>query len=94
MLLDTMDFDGKDDIISKVSANGTMYDMMLQYQQLALALAQKYEPQTAAMIAGGVGMTSQGARPMQSAVPLSSLKKGSTGVEKARDEAQERTQPR
>ena len=94
MLLDTMDFDGKDDIISKVSANGTMYDMMLQYQQLALALAQKYEPQTAAMIAGGVGMTSQGARPMQSAVPTSSLKKGSTGVEKARDEAQERTQPR
>ena len=52
--LDMMDFDGKDELMQKVAQNGTMFQQMLQYQQLALALAQKYEPQMAQMLAGQI----------------------------------------
>ena len=42
MCLDMMDFDGKDDIMQKVAQNGTIYQQMILYQQLALTLAAKY----------------------------------------------------
>ena len=42
--LEMMQFDGKDDVLQKVAQNGTMQQKLIQYQQLALALAQKYEP--------------------------------------------------
>lgn len=90
MLLDAMDFNGKDDIVQAVSRNGTMYDTLLQYQQLALTLAQKYEPDTAAMIANGIGM--QSAQPAANVTVSSSA--GDTRLAAARDAAQERTQPR
>ena len=44
MALDMMDFDGKDGVVQKVSQNGTMYQQLILYQQLALTLAAKYEP--------------------------------------------------
>ena len=40
-LLDIMDFDHKDLIEEKVRRNGTMYQLLTQYQQIALALAQE-----------------------------------------------------
>lgn len=92
MLLDAMDFYGKDDIVRKISANGTMLDQLMQYQQIALTLAQKYEPQTAAMIANGI---QQSAPQMQQAsVSVSGNAAEDTRMQKARDAAQERTQPR
>ena len=91
MLLDAMDFYGKDDIVQKISANGTMLDQLMQYQ-IALTLAQKYEPQTAAMIAGSI---QQSAPQMQQAsVSVSGNAAEDTRMQKARDAAQERTQPR
>ena len=42
MCLDMMDFDGKDEIMQKVAKNGTIYQQMILYQQLALTLAAKY----------------------------------------------------
>ena len=45
MCLDMMEFEGKDAILQKVSQQGTMQQKMLLYQQLALTLAQKYEPE-------------------------------------------------
>lgn len=42
--LEMMQFDGKDDVLQKVAQNGTMQQKLIQYQQLSLALAQKYEP--------------------------------------------------
>ncbi len=42
MCLDMMDFDGKDEIMQKVAQNGTIYQQMILYQQLALTLAAKY----------------------------------------------------
>ncbi len=44
MCLNMMDFDKKDELMQQVSANGTMAQMMAQWQQIALGLAQKYEP--------------------------------------------------
>ena len=47
MTLNMMDFDKKDELMQQVSANGTMAQMMAQWQMMALGLAQKYEPELA-----------------------------------------------
>ena len=92
MLLDAMDFYGKDDIAQKISANGTMLDQLMQYQQIALALAQKYEPQTAAMIASSIQQSVP--QMQQASVSVSGNAAEDTRMQNARDAAQERTQPR
>lgn len=60
MCLDMMEFDGKDGIMQKVAQNGTMYQKLLQYMQLALALAQKADPMAAESIAQDILMTTGG----------------------------------
>lgn len=57
MTLDIMDFDGKDAIMQKVSQNGTVYDQLIKYQQLALIIASRYEPQIAEQIAAQINGT-------------------------------------
>ena len=65
MCLEIMDFDGKDGIMQKVSQNGTMYQKLLQYMQLALAMARATDPDAADMIAQDVMQTmGGGAAPM------------------------------
>ena len=44
MLLDMMDFDGKDELTQKVAANGTMYQQLQMMTAMAATLAAKYEP--------------------------------------------------
>jgi hypothetical protein len=44
MCLEMMDFDGKDEIMQKVSQNGTMLQKLVQYMQMALMFAQKVAP--------------------------------------------------
>ena len=44
MCLGMMDFDGKDEITQKVARNGTLHQKLIQYMQLALALADKAAP--------------------------------------------------
>ena len=60
MCLDMMEFDGKDGIMQKVAQNGTMFQKLLQYMQLALAFAQKHDPAAAEAIAQDVMMTTGG----------------------------------
>ncbi len=67
MCLDMMEFDGKDGIMQKVAQNGTMYQKLMQYMQLALAFAQQYDPaaaeaiaQDALMMTGGGGLPTAG----------------------------------
>ena len=69
ILLDMMDFRGKDELIRKIRAQGTMMDTIQKIAQIALQLAQKYEPATAqqlAMVLQGVaeetGMMQLGAQ--------------------------------
>ncbi len=52
MMLDMMDFDGRDELKLKVRAMGDMAQRLAQYQQLALQLAQRYDPAAAEQIAG------------------------------------------
>ena len=42
--LDIMDFEGKDIIMQKIARNGTMFEKLVQYMQLALVFAQGVRP--------------------------------------------------
>ena len=44
MCLDMMDFDGKDQLMQKISRNGTMFQKLIQYMQLALMFAASARP--------------------------------------------------
>ena len=61
MCLDMMEFDGKDDIMQKVAQNGTMFQKLIQYMQLALTMAQVAAPDMVEQIAQDVMMTMGGA---------------------------------
>ena len=63
MCLEMMDFDGKDGIMQKVAQNGTMYQKLLQYMQMALSLAQVVDPALANQISMDVMTTMGGAAP-------------------------------
>ena len=60
MCLDMMEFDGKDGIMQKVAQNGTMFQKLLQYMQLALTFAQQLDPMSAEVIAQDILMTTGG----------------------------------
>ena len=64
MCLELMDFDGKDEIMQKVSQMGTMYQKLLQYMQLSLKLAQAVDPKAAEQIGADIIQTMGGAVPM------------------------------
>ena len=49
--LQMMDFPQKDEIMQRIQQNGTMQQMLIQYQQIALQLAQMYDPALADQIA-------------------------------------------
>ena len=51
MMLDMMDFRGKDELMQKIEQQGTLMQQFLQVAQIALALATKYEPDTAESLA-------------------------------------------
>ena len=64
MCLEIMDFDDKDLIMQKISQMGTMHQKLVQYMQLALSFAQRYEPQMAQVIANDVIQSNGGTVPM------------------------------
>jgi len=47
LLLDMMDFKGRDDMMRKIGQNKGLLGQLKEYQQMALSLAKKYEPQMA-----------------------------------------------
>lgn len=74
MLLDMMDFDGKDELMHKIQMNGTIMQQMAMYQQIALQLAQQHDPALADQLANnimtgagaaGVNMSSSGGEPFK-----------------------------
>lgn len=56
IVLDMMDFRGKEELRKKIQAQGTMMDMLQKVAQLAMMLAQKYDPAMAEQL----GMMLQG----------------------------------
>ncbi len=61
MCLDLMEFDGKDGVLQKVAQNGTMFQKLVQYMQMAFMLAQQVDPMMAQQIGQDMMMTTGGA---------------------------------
>lgn len=102
MCLDLMEFDGKDTVMQKVAQNGTMYQKMVQYMQLALTLAAKAAPDMVAGLSqdimqtmGSSGMAGSGASAQQlQADHIDGLPGGEpTMVENAREKSNAASQP-
>ncbi len=97
--LDMMDFDGKDSIIQRVQENADLQQRLVEWQQLALALADRYDPVM------GEGLAQQILKEGGQAVPQASaaaaekpeINTGETQepkiVENARKKSEESTQP-
>ena len=104
MCLDMMEFDGKDGIMQKVAQNGTLFQKLQQYMQLALVLAQAVDPGAAQRIAqdvmntmgGGGGAAAGGAsgKLVQSDNIAGLGKNEPTIVENARSRSAEASQPK
>ena len=103
--LDMMDFDGKEEVMEKVSQNGTLLQAYMQLLNLAMAMANRFDPSVLPMIA-------QGAQAAGVAAPMPVNQQGqqtemvntdSMGnikseehpfVQRAREQVQGSTQPR
>ena len=93
--LNMMDFVGKDEVMQKISENGTLAEMLLLYQQMALQFASQISPQLGQQVANQI--LSQGGQPIPQDMGLegaveSSEGKEHPGVERARNEARASTQ--
>ncbi len=51
-----MDFDHKDDVVAKIGENRTLYDQVMQLQQLSVALLSEINPQKATELAQSFGV--------------------------------------
>ena len=92
--LEIMDFDHKDTIVKKIQSNQSMQTRLLQFEQLALRLAQQVNPQMADQISKII--LSEGGNQMPSGgeidLTLSDNPQGDSSVETARKQSQESTQ--
>lgn len=69
MMLEMMDFDGKEELIGKLQEMGTMAQRLAYFQQIALALAQKYDPAMAEQLAQAIMQQAQGGMAPQIGAP-------------------------
>lgn len=97
--LEMMDFDHKQDIVNRIQANGTLEQKLMQYQQLAIAMAQRYnDPQAMAMIqqdmvgSGQAMPMGMGAVSAESVADTSNKTGEAKHVEKARAQARQSTE--
>lgn len=60
MMMDMMEFPGKDELMQKIQQQSSLYKQLLMFQELALTLAAKYEPENAQRIMQGI----QGGQPV------------------------------
>lgn len=91
--LDIMDFDDRDTLSQKIAQNGTMQQQLILYQQMALTLAQKYEPEMAEGLAQSI---LQGAgQPLPNMGGEVELEQNGehARVRNAREQSQEASQP-
>jgi len=72
LMMDMMDFRGKDEIMQKVAQQGTLMDALMQVGQIAMALAEKYDPTVAQQLAPilqQIGMDAGGGQPAEEEQP-------------------------
>lgn len=109
LMLDMMDFKGKDELIRKIQQQAMMQQQLQMYQQMAIALAQKYEPEMAQGLAQqAMGAAMGGAMQMGAANPGKPGAAAEVGegrrenveskehpfVQRARQQAQDGSKPR
>lgn len=68
MAIGMMEFDGKDEIMQKISKNGTMFQKLVQYMQMCFQMAQKVAPNMVDQIAQDFA-TVTGGKQMMGAIP-------------------------
>ena len=92
--LEMMDFKYKEDIMDRIKQNGTLMQMLLQYQKIALQLATQVDPMLAEQIANDMLM--QGGQPLPQGTGSEVNLDGSTQehpyAERARSQARASTQ--
>lgn len=69
MVLGMMDFDGKEELMGKISQQGTMFQKLQMYQSLALSLAQAYQPELVPGLAQDITGAGSGGGPMAMGAP-------------------------
>ena len=97
MMLDMMDFDGKEELMQKISQQGTLYQRYMQLHQFAVTLAQQVDPAMAQGLmqqmiqenGGSLPAAAMPARALESAGPMEEA----SHVKKARERAQTASQP-
>lgn len=102
MLVSNMDFEGKDMLLNQISKNGTIYNMLIQYQQMVMAMAQYIDSMTGSQYAVQVQAAVQNGQVPMINMPSSSNfgdsseqgTNGNTIVEKAREQARQRSEVR
>lgn len=101
LCLSLMEFDGKDEMVQKISKQGTMYQKLIQYMQLALTFAKAVRPDMVQGLhddimrtLGASGMVANG---MSMNLPEVKLNDGTADehsiVKKARERSQNASQP-
>ena len=95
--LDMMDFDGKDSIVQKIQENADLAERLAQWQQMALAVADRYDPSLGQALAEQVLMEGGQAVQAPQNEKLAKIKTGEQQepkkVQNAREQAQKATQP-
>lgn len=98
MMLDMMEFKGKDELVGKIRQNGTLLESLFKVSQIAMALAEKYqdtEPGVAEMLANIMNMMAADAGlkpPAEQEVPGAETGGGRFSDEDARmEKAREQT---
>ena len=102
LTLEMMDFEGKEEIMQKIAQNGTMFQKLVQYMQLALSFAQIARPdmvqgltQDIMATVGGAGVVAGGAgAQMFQSDNIKGLGKAESSVTaKAREQSNNSAQP-
>ena len=95
--LDMMDFDGKDSIVQKIQENADLAERLAQWQQMALAVADRYDPSLGQALAEQVLMEGGQAVQAPKNEKLAEINTGEqqepTKVQNAREQAQKAAQP-
>lgn len=96
--IDMMDFDGKDEISQKIAQNGTLQQELASWQQMALALAERFDPAMADGLAQQIlGTDAQAQAPAAGSAKAEMPDEGAgteaKTVKDAREQSQKSTQP-